>query len=171
MRLPVATFLVLGLLLGACAERDISMRVLEQGGDDGPEEFAVLPVKPLETPTNFSELPPPTPGASNRTDPTPKADAIAALGGNPARVNTGGVPASDSGLVRHTARYGVPGNIRETLAEEDLAFRKRMSLFGRIRVIKVDRYSQSYRRFRLDPYAEANRFRRAGVPVPSYPPQ
>ena len=165
-------FLVLCLALAACGERDIRLRNLSSTGGEGPEEFAVLPVKPLEQPESYNALPVPTPGASNRTDPTPIADGVAALGGNPARLAEGGpVPASDGALVRHAARNGVPQDIRQTLASEDLEFRSRQSRFTRIRIFRTDRYAQAYRRMTLDASAEAARWRARGVPTPSAPPR
>lgn len=61
------------LLLGACSKSGTV--------DDGPDEFLILPGKTLRAPTSFSNLPEPTPGAGNLTDPTPLGDAKRALGG------------------------------------------------------------------------------------------
>ncbi len=80
--------LVFGVLaaLSACSrgEEDPNLLNISQPRAEGPDEFAVLPTKPLEMPENMAALPEPTPGGVNRTDPTPEADAIAALGGNAA---------------------------------------------------------------------------------------
>ena len=66
------------------------------------------------------ELPPPTPGGVNRTDPDPEGDAIRALGGNPERA------ARASGdVITYASRFGVSPDIRGTLAAEDLEFRRR----------------------------------------------
>lgn len=167
----ILALLVLGMVLSACGERDIRMRHLTGDGNDGPEEFAVLPNKPLTAPESYSALPPPTPGGNNRADATPKADGIAALGGNPALLAEGGpVPASDGALVRYAARNGVPQNIRQTLAASDQDFRRRQSRFTRIRIVKDDRYARAYRRLTLDANAEAARWRARGIPTPSAPP-
>ena len=61
--------------------------------------------------------------------------------------------------------------IREELATEDARFRKNQSRFTKIRIIRVDRYNQAYRKQRLDAYKEAARWRAAGANVPSAPPE
>jgi len=137
----------------------------------GPDEFAILPNKPLEQPESFTALPAPTPGGVNRVDPAPNADAIAALGGNPAAVSRGGIPAVDAALVAHASRKGVASGIRQQLAAEDLAFRQRKD--GRVleRVFNVNVYFRAYQRQSLDQYAELERFRRLGVRTPAAPPE
>ncbi len=171
-RRPVLTLTALGLavFLAGCGERDISLRMIRNAGD-GPEEFGIVPTKPLELPSELSSLPQPTPGAANRTDQRPVEDAVAALGGNPARVRPqGGVPTGDSALIASVSRFGRDGNIRADLAEEDLEFRRRKSLFT-WKIVPEDEYNEAYRRQRLDPYNELNRFRRAGVRTPAAPPE
>ena len=93
------------VVLSACGNGNDtpSLFNLEQPGN-GPDEFAILPPRPLQLPENLAELPAPTPGGANLTDPTPNADAIVALGGNPKAA--GGIPASDAALVRHAAQSG-----------------------------------------------------------------
>ena len=61
---------------------------------DGPDEFGIVPPKPLEMPESLSDLPEPTLGGSNRTDRNPEADAVVALGGKPG--SAGGIPAGSS---------------------------------------------------------------------------
>ncbi|SIO51308.1 Beta-barrel assembly machine subunit BamF [Rhodovulum sp. ES.010] len=132
----------------------------------GPDEFGVLPRKPLEMPQNLAELPAPTPGAPSRTDPTPEADAIIALGGNPARAVSG-----DRGLVSHVSRFGVSPSIRQTLAAEDLAYRRQND--GRLleRWFNVNVYFKAYRPQSLDQHAELERWRRAGARNVGAPPE
>ena len=133
--------------------------------EEGPDEFAVLPTAPLEIPENMASLPEPTPGAPNRVDPNPEADAIAALGGNAARASGAG-----TGLVTYATRFGVGGDIRPVLAAEDEEFRRRND--GRIleRMFGTNVYFEAYRRQSLDRYAELERLRRLGVRTPSAPP-
>ena len=52
-----------------------------QAGGDGPDEFAIVPTRSLQMPPDLAQLPAPTPGGGNITDPTPVADAVAVLGG------------------------------------------------------------------------------------------
>ncbi len=108
--------------LAACSGNQSLMNIKQQG--NGPDEFAVLPVKPLEMPKSLAELPPPTPGGTNITDPTPDADAIIALGGRPGAPRAA-VPASDGTLAGYAGRYGVTPDIRQQLALEDQEFRRR----------------------------------------------
>lgn len=170
MTRAILLIVAVGAVLAGCGpNRDITMRNLDRTSGDGPEEFAVMPVKPLQQPQSYNALPAPTPGAANLTDPTPKADAIAALGGNEA-ARAGGIPAGDSALVAQASRYGVPSDIRATLARDDYEFRRRASRFTKLRIVKVDRYRQAYRRQALDPFAERDRFQRAGIRTPSAPP-
>jgi hypothetical protein len=133
--------------------------------EEGPDEFAVLPTAPLEIPQDMAALPEPTPGAPNRVDPNPEADAIAALGGNAARAGAGGTD-----LVSYTTRFGVSGDIRPVLAAEDEDFRRRND--GRVleRMFGTNVYFEAYRRQSLDRYAELERLRRLGVRTPSAPP-
>jgi hypothetical protein len=154
-------------MLAACGndENPILMNLRPQG--NGPDEFAILPPRPLELPTDLAALPAPTPGGTNRTDPTPREDAILALGGTP---QGAGVPAGDAGLVSYASRAGVAANIRTTLATEDLAFRQDNN--GRIleRLFDVNVYFKAYREQALDQQAELAFWRRRGVRTPSAPP-
>ena len=161
--------LLAATLMTACS-RNKEPRLLNiASSTDGPDEFAILPTKPLQAPESFAELPPPTPGGANRTDAAPNADAIVALGGNPAAVSRG-VPAGDAGLVTHASRYGRSGSIRQQLAAEDLDFRRRKD--GRVleRLFNVNVYFRAYRKQALDQYSELERFRRLGVRTPAAPP-
>lgn len=163
--------LVAGLGLSACS-RDRTPELMNIRAQDGtPDEFAVIPNKPVEMPEDLAQLPTPTPGGSNRVDPTPKADAVAALGGNPARVQRTGVARSDGGLISHASRFGVSPGIRQTLAEEDLEYRRRND--GRLleRWLNANVYYRAYSDMSLDQHAELWRWRRAGARTPAAPPQ
>lgn len=135
----------------------------------GPDEFTVMPLGELEIPAQLT-LPPPTPGATNRVDPTPKANAIAALGGDPSAVNAGGVPVADSALVAAASRSGVQPDVRAVLASEDAAFRKGQRRLGFFSLLSKDRYFKAYAKSALDAYAELQRFRNLGVQTPTAPP-
>lgn len=169
MRGPLGAIVIAGVFaLAGCADQ--GLRVIRAPGS-GPDEFAVLPVKPLTAPQDYAALPPPTPGGANLTDPTPVADAVTALGGNGAALAAAAVPSSDTALVRTASRYGVPANTREVLAQEDADFRRRKERFTNIRLFKVDRYSQAYSGQSINPYATEEAFRRAGRQTPSSPPE
>lgn len=136
----------------------------------GPDDFSVLPVRPLEIPANLTVLPAPNTGGANLTDPNPVGDAIAALGGRPSAANAGGIPAVDAALIARVNRYGGSADIRNILAAEDTAFRKRRARGGLFGLLGQDRYFQAYAAQILDAYAELLRFRALGVRVPSAPP-
>jgi hypothetical protein len=164
--------LIIGVLgLAACSmggEREPrTLHNLRTSGE--PEEFGIVPNKPLETPVNFAELPQPTPGGANRTDQTPVADAVAALGGNPARLQAGsGIGAGDQAIVQTASRFGRDENIRTTLAAEDEDYRRRKSRFS-WSIVPDDDYNNAYKRQTLDPYFWLRKYRASGVPTPSAP--
>ncbi len=163
---PVLACLAL-LALVACNNND-GLRNLDNGLD-GPDEFAVIPAKPLTIPDTLS-LPPPTPGGSNITDPNPAADAMVALGGSPAAAFAGGVPVNDSALVNYAARNGIDPAIRTTLAQEDAAIRAGASGGQWFNPLGRDLYYPAYANQSLDAYAELTRFLAMGVAVPTPPP-
>lgn len=136
-----------------------------------PDEFAILPTKPLQMPQDLAALPEPTPGGRNLVDPTPEADAVAALGGNPALLQRDTIPAASGSLIAHVTRFGVAQDIRATLAAEDLDYRRRND--GRLleRLFDVNVYFRAYAPMTLDPYAELERWRRAGLRTVSAPPR
>lgn len=156
-------------LLAACGSRDRQPELLNIRSTT-PDEFAVLPTKPLETPEDFATLPEPTPGGRNLVDPTPREDAVAVLGGNPAALARTGVPAGDGGLLAYAARFGTSPAIRDELAAADLEYRRRND--GRLmeRLFNVNVYFRAYEPLSLDQHAELERWRAAGVRTPSAPP-
>ena len=169
MRLPRSIF-VATLAFAAAGCSDIGLRHLEPPGD-GPDEFSVMPVEPLTQPKDYKFLPAPTPGGSNLTDPNPKADAVVALGGNAAALNpNAAIPSTDAALVTASNRYGVPSNARQVVDAEDAEFRRKQGRLTRLRLFKVDRYSQVYQRQTLNAGVQNEAARRAGLETPSAPP-
>lgn len=171
MRTVVCKFglvVVFAASLAACSDKP--PRLMAHASGDGPDEFTVLPKKPLEQPKSYAELPVPTPGGANRTDVNPEEDVAIALGGSATAVTRSGISASDRGLIATASRYGVDPGIRETLAAEDLEFRKRNR--GRImyRLAGKDRYFDAYKRMTLDEQAEYERWQVTGVRTPTAPP-
>lgn len=160
------SFSVLALfLITACGNTDRPLRDL-RSGSGGPDEFAVIPFDPLETPQTRT-LPTPTPGGANRADPTPNADAIRALGGSAAAQTAGGIPAGDAALVAQASRFGVTPTIRTELATADEARLNRARRSNIFNPLGRDRYFPAYAGFALDPFAETARLRAAGVAVPT----
>ncbi|WGH79814.1 DUF3035 domain-containing protein [Jannaschia ovalis] len=160
----LAMMAVLAATLAGCAERNPTLFNLRKT-DRTPDEFSILPTRPLQQPESFAALPPPTPGGTNRTDRQPQAEAITALGGNPA-----GGSGVDGAMIATATRYGVQGNIRGVLAAEDLEYRRAND--GRLleRLFNVNVYYDAYERQSLDQYLELERLRRAGVRTVAAPP-
>lgn len=152
------------LALGAC-EGGLAGGLRSSGVVSAPDEFMVLPTKPLEMPANLAALPPPTPGAPNRVDLRPHAEAIAGLTGRP------GVPGNADGTVL-VARAGArePG-IRQTLAVEDAEWRATHRGLLLERWLSNDQDAVTYQPMVLDAPAEFRRLRAAGVGVPAAPPK
>jgi hypothetical protein len=160
--------LALVALVSACARGEPNLMRIQS--TQGPDEFAIVPGKPIEIPEDLSSLPPPSaPGSANRTDATPDRDAVAALGGTPSRlVRDGRTSAPD--LVRSASRYGVQPGVREELAAADLEFRRNNR--GRVleRLFNVTTYFDAYAQTELNQHAEQERWRRAGARSSAAPP-
>lgn len=156
------------LVLSACGNgSDPQLMNLRSG--QGPDEFGIVPPKPLAMPESLTELPEPTPGGTNRTDRNPEEEAVVALGGKPGAA--GGIPSGDSALFAQAARFGLDSSIRSTLASEDLQWRRDNK--GRIleRLFNVNVYYKAYRDQSLDQHAELARWRKLGLRTPSAPPR
>lgn len=164
--LAIATAVM--LTLTACGGDKTPSLMNVRSATNGPDEFGILPPKALEMPEDLAALPEPTLGGTNRSDPTPLDDAITALGGTPSAV--GVIPAADGALVRHSTRFGTTAGIRETLAAEDLEYRRKNN--GRVleRLFNVNVYFKAYQKQSLDQQAELLRWRKAGARTPSAPP-
>lgn len=163
-------FLAIILLLAvtACSRSDPGLMNIRQPREEGPDEFAVVPSKPLEIPSDLAALPEPTPGGVNRTDPTPEADVALALGGNPEVLTR---RSGDGALVAYATRFGLEPRIRGELAAEDLEYRRNNR--GRVleRLFQVNVYYNAYEPMELDQYRELERLRRAGIRTSAIPPE
>lgn len=163
----IACALIAVTFLAACENKGLR-QVTSRG--DGPDEFIVVPSKPLEQPENLVALPAPTPGGGNRTDQRPLDESVVKLGGKRGSVNAP-IPGRDAALVNSATRFGVDPSIRASLAAEDAEFRKRQSRLTQIRIFPEDLYNRAYRREALDANRTAQKYRRAGIPTPSAPPR
>ncbi len=158
-----ALFMAAGLLAG-CGGGGLAGALRSAGVGGAPDEFLVLPTKPLEIPENLAALPPPTPGAANRVDPRPEADAVAALTGRPAAA--GSAPAG--ALVAQAGP--IDPQIRSRLAAEDAVYRSENRGLLLERVANNNSDWTIYENMRLDAGAEFLRLRARGVRVPAAPP-
>ena len=165
---PLILMAMAFLTLAACGGSDeTNLLNISQPRSEGPDEFAILPAKPLEMPADMAALPDPTPGGTNLTDPTPFADAAVAMGGNPEVLTR---RSADGALVAYAGRYGVDPAIRADLAAADLEYRRQND--GRLleRLFNVNVYFRAYEPLALDQYAELERLRRAGIRTSAVPP-
>ncbi len=153
--------------LAACSGDPNLMNI--ESGQNSPDEFAILPTRPLTMPPDLAVLPTPTPGGPNVTDPSPQADAIAALGGNPAMLSDNGIAASDQALVTYPGRLGREPAIRLTLAEADLKWRASHARRPLEKLAGTSVYLRAYRDMALDPQAEQLRWQRAGARTSTSP--
>ena len=75
-----AIALAMVMTLAACGNRDGVPSLMNiRSTTSGPDEFGIIPPKPLEMPEDLAALPDPTPGGANRTDRDPQAEAVADL--------------------------------------------------------------------------------------------
>jgi hypothetical protein len=157
--------LAAAMALAACAPTDeVRLRADRRDGT-GPDEFAIVPPRPLQIPADLTALPEPTPGGTNRTDPDPLADAVLALGGRPGAGGGG-----EGALLAAGTRFGVSPTVREDLRAEDAEFRRRNRPRLLERWFGTDVYNRAYARLGLAPYSELERARQAGARTPAAPP-
>jgi len=154
---------VLILPLAACGDGGLAGSLRRSGVVGQPDEFMVLPTRPLEMPADLSTLPPPTPGATNRVDRQPRAETITALTGRP----PASAPAAP-GLVAATGPASP--EIRAALSAEDEAYARRNQPRLLERWFGGNRNRQVYEGMTLDAEAEYDRLRASGARVPEAPP-
>lgn len=164
-RLTTATLIITGgLVLAGCGEGGLAGLLRSSGVTQTPDEFMVLPTRPLEMPSNLNALPPPTPGRANLVDYHPNAEAVAGLTGRQGPAGT----ADGSAVVARTG-VGAP-QIRATLAVEDAEYRAQNR--GRLleRWFSRDKVALTYRSQTLDAPVSFETMRARGVGVPAPPP-
>ena len=163
--------MILALLaLAACGDRgeESVLDRVSSGTIQSPDEFAVLPAKPLILPDDLAALPPPTPGQTNRADLTPIQDLEVALTG---RTGRGVASGADAAMLRTATRGGITPGIRQVLAEEDVVWRDTHKGLVLERLLLRNSERVTYRQMILDAEAELRRLRALGIQVPQLPEQ
>ncbi|HRO12674.1 DUF3035 domain-containing protein [Amaricoccus sp.] len=158
-----AAAVLAALALAGCGQGGVAGSLRSAGIAGKPDEFMVLPTRPLEMPENLTALPPPTPGAVNRVDYRPHAEAVSGLTGRPQVQGSGG-----GGLV--AAAGPRDPAIRGQLAQEDVAWRQ--THHGRLleRLFSSDREALVYRPMVLNAPEAFETQRAQGRRVPAAPP-
>ncbi len=168
----MTTVALVGALAGCDTSQGIGRFIAgEENLQNGPDEFGIVPTKPLELPDDLVALPDPTPGGGNLTDPLPEHDAVAALGGQPSRLDSTRVGAGEGALLAAAERNGTAANIRKVVAEEDKEFRKKNGPKLLQRWFKVDTYLNSYEEQTLQARRANELLRRKGVKTPTVSPE
>ncbi len=168
----VITVALVGVVSGCDTSKGVGRFIAgDTTKQGGPDEFGIVPTKPLVLPEDFAALPEPTPGGSNLTDHVPEQDAIAALGGRPERLNSTRVGAGEGALVAAAERNGTATNIRTVLAEEDKEFRKKNGPKILERLFRTDTYLKSYEDQTLQARSTNEQLRRKGVKTPTVSPE
>jgi hypothetical protein len=153
------------LALAGCGDGGLAGGLRAAGIAGKPDEFMVLPTRPLEMPANLAALPPPTPGQPNRVDYQPIPEAIAGLSGRP------GAPGNADGAALVAAAGPRDPSVRAELAVDDAEWRRTHR--GRLleRLTARDREALVYRPMVLDAPGEFERMRASGVGVPAASPE
>ncbi|HPG21183.1 MAG TPA: DUF3035 domain-containing protein [Amaricoccus sp.] len=159
-----ASLLLAGAVALAGCSGGLAGALRSSGVKGTPDEFLVLPTKPLEMPQNLAALPVPMPGTANLVDYHPGPEAVAGLTG---RAGPAGV-ANGNALVARAG--GADPQIRTALAAEDVEYRRTHRGLLLERWFAKDQDALIYKDMTLDAGAEFQRLRARGYQVPSPPP-
>ncbi len=131
-----------------------------------PDEFKVVTNRPLEVPEDLGTLAVPTQGGANRADLTPRADALAALGGN----GRAAPVSSDRALLAAAGTAQADPDIRARLFSENQRYQEENKGLLLERWFRRDAESRVYSDFILDADRELARLRARGIWTPAAPP-
>jgi len=166
MKLLVKVFLI-GMFLISCGDKDPDLLTLRSSGN-GPDEFALVTLRAIEMPSDFSNLPTPTLGGSNLTDINPQEDVINALGGV---LNSKEESSQvDKYLEEAVSRFGLIDNIRGELSLEDEKFRSKNNGLFLERLVDMNVYFRAYSSMTLDSMEEMDRLSGIGIKILARPP-
>lgn len=155
------------MLLVSCGDNDPNLLTLRNHGN-GPDEFALVTLREIEMPSDFSTLPAPTLGGSNLTDINPQEDVITALGGVVQLTND--TFGNDKSLEEAITRFGLIDNIKDELSLADKKFRKENKGLFLERLIDMNVYFRAYSSMTLDSKKEMDRLSELGVKILARPP-
>ena len=171
MRGGLTVLLVAGIALGVagCTSKEPQlMHAKANTPTVGPDEFGLVPNRPLQDPPDPKALPVPTPGLANLADADPTGDALKALGG---RASAERGVARNSPLMVAVTRFGTDPNIRSELAAEDLQFRRDHSGKFFEKLLQMNVYNKAYTDQVLDPWAMRLLLIQRGIATPAAPPK
>ncbi len=152
-----AALLIGAVFASGCQNTNLASVLREAGVGGSPDEFMVLPTRPLEIPQDLNTLPVPKPGSVSLVDYRPKESAVAALTGGPTAVGT----ASGAALV--AAVPPASAGIRTVLANEDVTYRENNKGLFFQRMFTKDKEALIYSAELLNPKTEYNNLQAAGV--------
>lgn len=152
-----AALLVGAVIVSGCQNNNLASRLREAGVGGSPDEFLVLPTRPLEIPQDLASLPAPKLGSTNRVDYQPKQAAVAALTGGPATALT----ASGAALVASVPPASP--EIRTVLAQEDVTYRQNNKGLFFQRMFTKDKEALTYSAELLNAPTEYFNLQDAGV--------
>ena len=181
-RWPHCPSAILGaaLALGACSAVGDPIEAIG-GRAPAPDEFMVLPRKPLVVPPTLAagpDLPAPDPGRPSPLEPDPEAAAVAALTGDAttARTAAGEVSAGEASLLTAARASSASPEIRVQLEEERIAAAEAEAdapyeppTLGEMFFGSSDDEEAPDPEIVLDPIAESQRLQREGVATPNDP--
>lgn len=155
-------------VLAACSSDAPPVTLAEASIANGaPDEFLVLPQRPLEMPDDLETLPEPDLEAGTRVAIDPIAEAKRAVGG------TGGstrATATDQAMLAAARTVGVNPNIRAELrAETEAKIARPGGLAGFLDIFRIsDRKKTAFDDQRLDALGELKRRQAQDVRTPAY---
>ena len=155
------------MLLVSCGGNDPNLLTLRNSGN-GPDEFALVTLREIEMPSDFSTLPAPTLGGPNLTDINPQEDVITALGG--VLQVTDDNFRNDKFLEEAVSRFGLVDNIKDELSLADRKFRDENKGLLLERLVDMNVYYRAYSSMTLDSIKEMDRLTKLGVKILARPP-
>lgn len=163
----ISGFVGLAVLLAGCANEEPPVTLQEASLKNGaPDEFLVLPQRPLVLPEDLEALPEPDPAAGTLVEIDPFVEARRAAGGNGGGT---GATAADGAILAAARTVGRNPNIRQELAEETDAKLRRgrglLGFFDRFRL--APRKQTVFNDQKLDAIGELKKRQAQGVKTPS----